>query len=76
MEIKLMGYEVLEAITNYIEIEYKIKIDADKLQDHPHLEYRVPNYAYKKHKNGKDKKDETKYAPLGYDSAVCIDIDQ
>ena len=88
MEIKLMGFEVLEAITNYIEIEYKMKIDVDKLQDNPYLEYRVPNYAYKRHKNGKDKKDkdgymvidydkttwETKYAPLGDDSAVSIDI--
>ena len=88
MEIKLMGFEVLEAIKNYVEIKHNIKIDIDELQDSPYLEYKVPNYAYKKHKNGKDKRDEggfmvidydkttweTKYAPLGDDSVVSIDI--
>ena len=88
MEIKLMGFEVLEAIKNYVEIKHNIKIDIDELQDSPYLEYKVPNYAYKKHKNGKDKRDEggfmvidfdkttweTLHAPLGDDSVVSIDI--
>ena len=54
MEIKLYGYELQNAIEQYLEAKYGIDIEDKIDEENPMwIRKRVPQYVYKKHKNGK-----------------------
>lgn len=87
MEIKIYGYEVREMIKNHMEISYGIDMESKDIdiQDMG-FSYMERELVYKKHKNGKVKKDKngiwmidkdktkyvTKYADLDDDSELSI----
>jgi len=87
MEIKIYGYEVREMIKNHMEICYGIDMESKDIdiQDMG-FAYMDREIVYKKHKNGKVKKDKngicmidedktkyvTKYADLDDDSELSI----
>ena len=54
MEIKLYGYEVQDALMQYLEAKYDIDLENKIDEEIPMwIRTRVPQYVYKKHKNGK-----------------------
>lgn len=57
--IKLHQHEVLDAISKHLSDEFGMDIDlnGDRLYEHPSINYHVPEYAYKKTRDGKDKLD-------------------
>jgi len=58
--IKLHQYEVLDALTNYLSEEYGMSVDLrldERIDSYPTINYSVPEYAYKKTRDGKDKLD-------------------
>ena len=60
MKITFDYYEVLEAMQLMLKEKLDMDIDLEDMSphDYPSVEYRVPVYTYKKHKNGKEVKDE------------------
>jgi len=57
MEIKLMQYEVLEAIEDYIKKNHSFEIDInDQLEEYPSIAYLERTYGPQKYKNGQVKK--------------------
>jgi hypothetical protein len=57
MEIKLNSWDINNAIEEYLEKKYSLKISIDNLEDYLYLEHDELEYEYEKHKNGKVKKD-------------------
>jgi len=58
--IKLHQYEVLDAISKHLSDEYGMDIDLnndERLDEFPTINFFVPEYAYKKTRDGKDKLD-------------------
>ena len=54
MNIELTQWEVIEALSDYVEANYGIMVDAEaQLSDYPTISYTESTYAPKKHKNGK-----------------------
>lgn len=67
--IKIHGYEVLDALTNYLSVEYGMSVDLrldERLLDCPILNYVVPEYVYKKTRDGKIKLDKNGYKIIDY----------
>ncbi len=87
MEIKLNSWDINDAIEEYLEKKYSLKINMNNLEDNPYLEYQTIEYEYQKHKNGKVKKDKDgykiikdekyvkKYACLNDDSNISFYVD-
>jgi|TARA_E500000318_G_C3444253_1_gene166275 hypothetical protein len=57
MEIKLNSWDINDAIEEYLEKKYSLKININDLEDYLYLEHDELEYEYEKHKNGKVKKD-------------------
>lgn len=86
MKITFDYYEVLEAMQFMLKEKLDMDIDLEDMSphDYPSVEYRVPVYTYKKHKNGKEVKDEhgfrvidsgaTKYETKWIDFDDMVDI--
>jgi len=61
MEIKLNSWDINDAIEEYLEKKYSLKININNLEDYLYLEHYELEYEYEKHKNGKVKKDKDGY---------------
>ena len=59
MRIELRGWQVREAIRDYLSDYYGLKICDDEDMEEMVHEFRYQSIAYKKHKNGKIMKDES-----------------
>ena len=81
MEIKLYGYEVQDALEQYLEAKYGIDIE-DKIDEEipMWITQRVPQYVYKKHKNGKYVKCEHGVKVVDYEKttykSVCREFNE
>ena len=58
MRIELSGWQVRDAIRNYLSDNYGLDIHDDEEMEEMQHEFMYRNIAYKKHKNGKVMKDE------------------
>ena len=87
--IKIHQFEVLDALSNYLSEKYCMNVDLrldERIDEHPVINYFVPEYAYKKTRDGKDKLDKwgckiidykkTKYHKkwIKFDDAADIEI--
>ena len=56
MEIKLNSWDINEAIVDYLKKKYDLDIDFEKMHDYPCFKYSEREVVYKRHNNGKVKK--------------------
>jgi len=56
MEIKLNSWDINEAIQDYLKKKHDLNIDIEETSDYPCFQYTQRNIVYKRHKNGKVKK--------------------
>jgi hypothetical protein len=89
MEIKLNSWDINEAIVDYLKKKYDLDIDFEKMHDYPCFKYSEREIVYKRHNNGKVKKNKdgvwlidkeqtkyvTKYAEVSDDSYISFYID-
>lgn len=89
MEIKLNSWDINEAIVDYIKKKHDLDIDFKSMHDYPCFKYTEREVVYKRHKNGKVKKNQdglwlidekqtkyvTKYAEVSDDSCISFYLD-
>jgi len=89
MEIKLNSWDINEAIVDYLKKKYDLDIDFEKTHDYPCFKYSEREIVYKRHNNGKVKKNKdgvwlidkeqtkyvTKYAEVSDDSYISFYLD-
>lgn len=89
MEIKLNSWDINEAIVDYLKKKHDLNIDFKSMHDYPCFEYTERELVYKRHKNGKVKKNKdgswlvddkqtkyvTKYAEVSDDSCISFYLD-
>lgn len=89
MEIKLNSWDINEAIVDYLKKKHNLNIDFTEMSDYPCFKYTEREVVYKRHKNGKVKKDKDgmwlidrdktkyipKYAEVSDDSYISFYID-
>jgi len=85
MNISLYQFELQEAIALYLKKEHNVVIDTDDI-DYTSIEYQEREQVFKKHKNGKDIKNEhpevdwenspykTKHITMGEIDEICLSI--
>ena len=71
MRISLSTYEVIEAVADFVQTKYSMTVDSDLITESS-LEYQEREYVYKKHKNGRLKKDENGYRIVDHDKSKWI----
>ena len=89
MEIKLNSWDINEAIVDYLKKKHDLDIDFESMHDTPCFKYTEREVVFKRHKNGKVKKNKdglwlidkeqtkyvTKYAEVGDDSCISFYLD-
>lgn len=89
MEIKLNSWDINEAIVDYLKKKHDLDIDFESMHDYPCFKYTEREVVYKRHKNGKVKKNQdglwliddkqtkyvTKYAEVSDDSCISFYLD-
>jgi len=74
MQIKFDYYDLQEAIQLFVKEKFDMDIDLEDLSphDYPSIEYRKRVYVYKKHKNGKEVKDENGSREIDWDKSKYV----
>jgi hypothetical protein len=74
MQIKFDYYDLQEAIQLFVKEKFDMDIDLEELSphDYPSIEYRERVYVYKKHKNGKEVKNEHGLSEVDWDKSNYV----
>jgi len=74
MQIKFDYYDLQEAIQLFVKEKFDMDIDLEDLSphDYPSIEYQERVFVYKKHKNGKEVKDENGFREIDWDKSKYV----
>lgn len=74
MQIKFDYYDMQEAIQLFVKEKFDIDLDLEDLSphDYPSIEYRERVLVYKKHKNGKEVKNEHGLSEVDWDKSNYV----
>ncbi len=74
MQIKFDYYDIQKAVQLLIKERLGISLDLEDLSphDYPSIEYQERVFVYKKHKNGKEVKDENGFREIDWDKSKYV----